>query len=102
MAVATVAKAVEIRTRAHGQLVVTSDIPLFDDDFPGIRRYYSKSDERFPGNSKHLDEALDILFDNCPETITCVSVSEERLQIEYTKEPADRAEIEKITERAFG
>jgi hypothetical protein len=97
---ATISGPVEIRHRAHGQLVITPSVPLYTGDYPGhSQQLYSRSDERLPGGSSHLEAILDALFDNCSESIICISVSKERLQIEYSKKKADRQQIEELVEQ---
>jgi hypothetical protein len=86
------------RLRAHGQLVVTPGIALYTSDYPGPQELYSKLDERKPGASSYLEAILDALFDHCSESISCIRVSEIRLQIEYTKKKADRQQIEALVE----
>jgi hypothetical protein len=98
MPTATIRGPVDIRHRAHGQLVITPGVALHTGDYPGSQELRSKTDERDPGGSSYLEAILDALFDNCSESITCISVSKKRLQIEYTKKKADRQRIEQIAE----
>jgi hypothetical protein len=104
MTSATISGPADIRQRrfsrrAHGQLVITPGVALYTGDYPGhSQELHGKFDERDPGNSGYLEAILDALFDSCSESITCISVSKERLQIEYTKKKADREQIEQLVE----